>query len=319
MIVGHKKQWQYLNGLAEAGKIPHALLFCGQEGLGKRKAAIEFIKLLNCSAPDRKDKPCQSCRSCREIEKKIYPDLKIIEPPAFIQKKAGGEKGRDKEIQISQIRELEHFLSLRPFSSVIKAAVIDRCHLMTRESQSCILKTLEEPKGAALLILLSEYPRTLLPTVTSRVEKLAFFPVSPSDIEKYLRSQDIPEVKRKEIIRRSSGSPGRAIDFARNPEKLEACTQIARQITKIFSLDYASRFQYARELAQTPAKASETLELWLGHFRNLLSSQDLTPGAKPCNPAKTAGIIKKIDKILFLTSTTNVNLSLALELLMLEL
>ncbi|MBU2634891.1 DNA polymerase III subunit delta', partial [Patescibacteria group bacterium] len=140
---GHQKQWQFLKKSAELGRLPHALLFYGQEGLGKKALAIEFSKFL--------------------IKKTSPPDFILIEP-------------QGKEIQIAQIRSLIQGLSFKPYLADFKIAVINKAHLMSQESQNCFLKFLEEPTDKTYLILITEYPAMLLPTILSRVQKLRFFP-----------------------------------------------------------------------------------------------------------------------------------------------
>lgn len=298
MIIGHKKQWQYLKNLAAAQKVPHALLFAGQEALGKKTIALEFAKLLNCSAVNS---PCQKCQPCQSIRKSIYPDLRVI------------HSGDNKEIKISQIRELEQFLSLKPFVGLCKVAVIDDCHLMTLQSQSCLLKTLEEPKGNSFLILIAEHPERLLDTILSRVERLNFYPVGLEVIKAQLCSQRLPANRVEEIVKFSFGRPGRAIDFLEAPEKLKEQTKLFQKIAQLSSLDYVDRFQYAKELAENSSgQLSRILELWLRYFRSHLIEQ---PEARP----RAVKIIKTIERTLFLISTTNVNKKLALEVLMLEL
>ena len=145
MIIGHKNQWNFLKKSAELDRLSHAYLFSGENQLGKKTLAIEFVKFLNCSAKDFSEKPCQVCRNCQDVQKKAHPDFVLIEP-----------ENSHKEIQISQIRNLIWKLSLRPYSAVFKVAILDKAHSMSQEAQSCFLKLLEEPKGKALLILITE-------------------------------------------------------------------------------------------------------------------------------------------------------------------
>lgn len=147
MIEEYKKQWEFLKKSVELNRLPHALLFFGQEHLGKKKLAIEFAKSLIGS----------------DIEKGINPDFVLVEP-------AG------KEIKISQIRNLIEKLSFKPYLANFKVAIIDNAHLMTQEAQNCFLKFLEEPKDKTFLILITAYPSLLLPTILSRVQKIRFFP-----------------------------------------------------------------------------------------------------------------------------------------------
>lgn len=303
MMIGHQKQWNYLRSLAKTDKIPHALLFAGQEQLGKKAIAIEFVKLLNCQSKDFSQRPCCSCSACREIEKALYPDLWLVAPSK-------------KEIQISQIREMEKFLSMRPFRGLFKAVIIDDCHLTTSEAQSCLLKTLEEPKGRAVLILITSGPARLLPTVLSRVEKLDFCPVSSVEINKGLSQYRLSENKALKIIGHSFGRPGRAMDLLHNPEKMQKEQRYIEEIKQMSNSDYVSRFQYAKDLAAAPAELNKVLELWLWHFRNQLLLKCSTPGVEHLKARK---VLRGIEKTLFLLSTTNINPRLALEVLMLEL
>ncbi len=293
MIIGHQKQWQFLRKSLELGKLSHAYLFSGETQLGKKKFALEFAKLINGENFDFG-----------------HPDLILIEP----------YEGR--EIQIVQIRELIQKLSLKPYSAFLKVAMIDQAHLMNSEAQNCFLKTLEEPKGNTILILITEAPETLFPTIRSRCEIIKFYPVKISEIENYLESQGISKEKSKAIARLSLGRPGLAIDFLTNPQKLENQKKIIEELIKISSgkTSLSLRFQYAKDLALAP-ELSEILNIWLSYFRTLLLEQFLPPEVKkPEYPfSKLKNIIKQIQNTNFLISTKNINPRLALEILMLEL
>jgi len=293
MTIGHQKQWQFLRKSLELGKRAHAYLFSGETQLGKKKFALEFAKLINGENFDFG-----------------HPDLILIEP----------SEGR--EIQIIQIRELIQKLSLKPYSAFLKVAMIDQAHLMNSEAQNCFLKTLEEPKGNTVLILITEAPETLFPTIRSRCEIIKFYPVKISEIENYLKNQGISKEKSKAIARLSLGRPGLAIDFLTNPQKLENQKKTIEELIKISSgkTSLSLRFQYAKDLAMNP-ELSEILNIWLSYFRTLLLEQFLPPEVKkPEYPfSKLKNIIKQIQNTNFLISTKNINPRLALEILMLQL
>jgi len=306
VVLGHKKQWQFLKKLAESGKISHAYLFSGSEHLGKKKIALEFVNLING----------------KEI-KEGHPDLILIKPD------------QGKEIQISQIKELIQKLSLKPYSASFKCAILDGAHSMNQEAQNCFLKTLEEPKGKTLLILITESPEMLFPTIRSRCEIIKFFPVKTAEIESYLESQGISKEKSQEIARFSLGRPGLAIDFLNNPQKLENYKRVIKELIGISSSSLAGRFQYAEEMSKSN-NIKEILEIWLSYFRNVLLKQCSDfgtehqysfPRAKKGNfllpPSLSLGklknIISQIQNTSFLISSTNVNPRLALEILMLDL
>lgn len=311
MIIGHQKIWQFLKKSAEAGKLPHAYLFSGQEKLGKKTLAVEFAKwLLN-----------------EDIQRRQHPDFIFVEP---IKKHPETERSSVRgspvlssalmrgQIQISQIKELIRKLSLRPSLAPIKIAIIDQAHSMNTESQSCLLKTLEEPKGNALLILITEYPEALLPTILSRVQEIKFSPAKIGELEDYLKKAGINEKETAEIIKLCQLKPGEMIDLASNPQKLAAQRKAKEELIKISESDLASRFKYAKDLAEDKNNLKEVLELWLKHFRNVFI---LTANNQISKYSfdKLKKILNTIQRTIFLISKTNANPRLVLEILMLEL
>ncbi len=216
----YQKQWQFLKKTAELGKVPHAYLFYG-EAIEKKSLALEFVKLLNCENKNFNARPCQICRSCQDIEKKIHPDLALIEP-------------ENNEIKINQIRELRSRFALRSYSACFKSAIIDQAHCLNQEAQSASLKLLEEPKGDALFILITEYPEMLLPTILSRVERMRFY----SAPKKY--------------------------------QNFDYSKKIITEILEIRHQDLATRFEYAKKIAEEPQNLKERLDVWLGYFREVL-------------------------------------------------
>ncbi|MFH1423891.1 MAG: DNA polymerase III subunit [Candidatus Nealsonbacteria bacterium] len=191
------------------------------------------------------------------------------------------EPQESKEIKIFQIRELQKNLSLKSYSAPFKTAIIDKAHLLNQEAQSAFLKMLEEPKGNSLFILISEYPEMLLPTILSRVERVRFY--SPAAREK-------------------------------SKEEKEAIDEIIR----LSGQNLLSRFQYIKSLAEDSPDLKGLLDIWLSYFREVLLSV-INGKSGDYSVAKLRKILKAIQNISFLISTTNVNKRLALEILMLEL
>jgi DNA polymerase-3 subunit delta' len=308
MLIGHHRQLQYLKNLAETGKIPHALLFYGQSQLGKRTAALEFVKLISCHSALELPTPgilktpefsCSSCSSCLEIEKGIYPDLKAIGP-------------LEKEIKIAQVREVIHFLSLKPFYK-LKAVLIDQAHLMSKEAQGCLLKTLEEPPGKAILILITEQPEMLLPTVLSRVQRLSFFAVEQDELARHLVLKGAPENRARDLSMMSFGKPGRAIELLSDKERIKKEELMFQGFLTSLGSSLADSFQYVKELNQDKSfQLRETFELWLFYLRSILQKQNF-------GDLRAKKALVAVEKALFLTESTNVNSRLLLENVLLEL
>ena len=297
MIIGHQKQWEFLKRSAESGKLSHAYLFSGQEKLGKKTVALEWISLLFGQPPTR-------------IIGGGHPDFILVTPI--------GKDSARASIQISQIRDLNWRLSLKPSISQLKAAIIDQAHLMNEEAQNCFLKTLEEPKGNTVLILITEAPEFLFPTILSRCQIIKFYPVRKEEIENYLREQGISEEEVLRISQISQGRPGLAIDFL-NPQKLSQRQEKIEELIRLTNSDLTSGFQYAKKISKAP-ELKEILNIWLSYFReNLVSNLQKKRDVYFFSPKKLATILQKIQSTIFLISTTNVNPRLALEILMLEL
>ncbi len=305
-LIGHKKQQEFLEKIIISGSIPHAVMFVGQEKLGKRTIALEFAKRILGKDPSGQ-----------------YPDLILIEP-----------EGRD--IQISQIRELSRKLSLKPHSSSFKVAIINDASAMNSQAQNALLKTLEEPKGKTILILISESPNLFFPTIASRCEVIKFYPVAREEIVDFLKSKELSDKEMENIVKFSAGRPGEAIELASNKEKLKKQEDAVRELKEILSLNLAARFRYVKGLCKEPPPLAgsrpmagedgaidinEILNVWLGFFRDMLLSELAGTGKRNdfgYSAQKIEEIIKKIQEIIFLTSSTNVNKKLALETLMLE-
>jgi len=288
MIIGHQKQLDFLKKSAEMGKVPHALLFCGQAQLGKKALAIEFAKILIGENFEN------------------HPDFTLLESDSSA-----------KDIRISQIRDLIWKLSLYPYSAPYKVAVIDEAHRMNQDAQNCFLKTLEEPKGKSILILVTEHPEMLVSTVLSRVQKIRFFPVERKEIEKHIIKEGKTGDEAKYLSFLASGKPGLAIDFLKDEQKIKNQEKLISDIDKISESDFSFRFNYVKNISEQNPK--EILNIWLNHFRDLFLKRLKGGSEAKYSLPKLKKIISLIQSTDYLISTTNVNPKLAFELLLMEL
>jgi len=322
MIIGHQKQWEAIKRGWQGNSLSHALLFAGLESLGKRTFALEFVKLINCQENSEKNRPCGQCKSCKMISKLNFPDLLVVEPSK--------ESNNQSSIQISQIRKVQEFLNYKPYSSKSKVVIIDKAERMNRNAQSCLLKTLEEPKGNAILILISSYPEALLPTVYSRCELVKFFNVSREEIKAYLLKERASKEKAQALADVSQGRPGVALNLFLKPEELKKNKETLAQILEVLEADLVSRFGYINftVLKSNPIKFLEVLQNYLRcvllgkiGIDGLAGTKRLIspPGKiKDYSIERLKKIIEDIEKIHQLISSTNVNSKLALEVLLME-
>ncbi len=308
MFVGHQKQWRLLENSLERKKLPHALLFYGQEKVGKKKLALDLAKYINCQGSE---KPCNSCRNCQDIEKGIFPDFVLIGPAP-----------KQARIQIAEIRDAVKKLSLKPYSSSMRIAVIDQAHLMTADAQGCFLKFLEEPKGDSLIILITEYPETLLPTIRSRIQKIGFYPVDSSEIKKYLQKKGVNEKRAETLSLVCGGKTGIACDLLENPDILEKRKNFIKDLVFLSKGDMAAKFNYAKDLFKNSESGlQEILDAWMRYLRKILLAE-VVEGKKDnllkYSLSELRKIISLIQQTKFLVSTTNVNPRLAFEILLME-
>jgi len=293
-LIGHEKQWKLLNQSVNSDRLAHAYLFTGQEKLGKKTLALEFAKQI----------------LKEDIAKKQHPDFIYIEP-------------EEKEIKISQIREFIWRLSLKSYSGLKKVAIIDQAQSMNSEAQNCFLKTLEEPKGDTVIILVTAFPQTLLPTILSRCEELRFYPISAEKIIKYLQTKNIAEKEVAEIARLSLGRPGIAVEIAADPIKLSQQKQIVKDLLQMISLPLANRFGYVKTMPESPRELEKIINTWVWYLRSRfidrLAGGKATPGLQAKSISQLAGILKTCQDTQFLLTKTNASPRLALEILMMEL
>ena len=159
--------WQRLHAAHRAGRLPHALLFTGAEGLGKSRFAAAFAQSLLCEALSDSGQPCGKCRGCHLCQVGNHPDYKRIEP-----EEAG------KAIKIDTIRAYVDKGVLTTQSEGYKVVVIEPADAMNNAAANSLLKTLEEPVPWTIIILVSSCPGRLPATVRSRCQRITF-PVPP--------------------------------------------------------------------------------------------------------------------------------------------
>jgi len=289
LIIGHKNQREFLKKSLNNSRMSHAYLFSGLDALGKKEIALEFAQLVN-------------------KQKKDSPDIMIIKP--------------ELSIGISQIEDMQKRLFLKPFSAPYKIAIIDEAEKMTIHAQNCLLKTLEEPKGQAIIILISSRPETLLETIISRVQSLKFYPLSKKEMKDFLKEK-VSGSELEKLMFISEGRPGRAVNFLKDSQKMDDLWKMFNDIENIIKSDIGFRFKYINDFLDKE-NSEEFLNIFLKYFRLILLSKisGIEMGYKFKNNfsiQKIQEIIKLSERINFLIIKTNVNKRLALETLFLNL
>ena len=269
MVIGHQKQWEFLKRKFELNQLSHAYLFTGAEGIGKKLFAKEFSELIGCK----------------------FPDLMIVSEA----NKKDEKFGDGGEIKISQIREVQNFLSYKSYNGGFKIVIIDEAEKMNLEAQSCFLKTLEEPKGQTILFLVSSKPDMLLPTIFSRCQTVKFF-----------KPKNLPE----------------------NSEKSAREQELLKGLLVVIGADLAEKFKYVKAIDFEKQSASEIVDVLQRYLRHLLLLKIGLPAKAGTEKSsaffdkytvsKIKEIIKLTEEINFKITTTNANPKLALEVLLMQ-
>ena len=198
-VRGHERAIAYLRRGAEANRLAHAFVFTGAAGIGKRMVARALALGLHCETTPFD--ACGTCNACHTITAGTHPDVRVVDGPA--------EGKRD--ISIEQVRELQRELGFRSLSRHPKVGIIDEAQQLTQQAQNALLKTLEEPNGASVLVLVTTQASALLPTILSRCQRLAFAPLPTADVVAILEAHGRPRAEAAALAAYANGSPGTAL------------------------------------------------------------------------------------------------------------
>lgn len=206
LLRGHDGIVEGFRTALKEGRLPHALLFCGPEGVGKRLCARLLAQSLLCERRREGElDPCGLCQDCAMVKGGTHPDLLEL-----------GKPEDRTELPIAVIRQLCLDLGLKPARGARRIAIVDDADDLSEEAANAFLKTLEEPPPGSVLILLGTSPELQLDTIRSRCRVVNFAPLSAHDLAAVLIEQEIaanPE-EAERLAKEGEGSVGRARGLA---------------------------------------------------------------------------------------------------------
>jgi len=210
---------------------PHALLLIGPRGSGKTTLALDLAAGLLCNAADPAARPCRACAACRKVEHGNHPDVHRIMP-----------EGAGDQIRLAQVTGLVSELALLPMEGRRRLAIISAAQRMNPDAQNALLKTLEEPVGAATIVLCADDQAAILPTVVSRAARLRLGPVAIPVVEALIVEQGIADAPRARIAALAAGGlPGLAMTIAAHPESTLVADRLLRQLLDLLGADRRTR------------------------------------------------------------------------------
>ncbi len=166
-VVGHGRILERLRRCLAAGRLSHAYLFVGPQGVGKSTVARAFAQAVVCT--DEPAEGCGACEGCVRAAAGSHPDVHVVEPDGLA-------------VKIEQVRSLQESLAYRPAVASRSVAILPEAERLTLQASNALLKTLEEPPGRTVLVLVAPAASLLPATVVSRCERVAFAPMPAEEL-----------------------------------------------------------------------------------------------------------------------------------------
>ena len=349
-FLGNVKAVAAVRHMLAAGRVPHALLFTGLDGVGKKTLALMLAKALICER--RQDDFCGECPRCRKAEEMfaatrqdlatrreikdagrrveglIYFDLQLVEPLT-------------RYILIEQVRQLRNVAYTHPFEFPNRVFIIDQAQAVHWQAVDLLLKVLEEPPETTTLILVCPNAYEMRPTIRSRCRRVQFLPIDEPTLNKVLAEEHrVPKAQRELVARLAGGSVVKAKsfdlqDFQRKRRPwLDFLDSVGGKAARSVGLPkWKMLFDSTKALADDRDDFEDTLRIGYSLLRDLMQmlvgqaesnvrNVDLLPRLKAWAPELGLAGIEMLKNGLdqaYRLQTRNVNQRLGLEALALEL
>ena len=338
-IIDQERPIRILTALLYRGTLPHALLFTGIAGVGKKAAAIELARACNCvkrnsgGRPKLKKNrenrgnctndlnlsigPCGSCKSCRKIRAGNHPDI--------IQVKPAGPY-----IKIAQVRALCNTLAMKPYEAKTRVVIIYDAQTMNPAAGNALLKILEEPPQRTILILIAAQTQDLLPTIVSRCQQIRFNPIAKKTLEQLLvEEHGIEPQEARSIATMANGSLSQAAAMYK-ANWINRRNWILQEISKLSLRSTNHILAFAERLSKDKETVLESLEVMKSWLRDLVMAtyapakilnQDIAEAIrKMAQNTSTASLLSKIDLVQKTQNSiqANTNVRLALEVMLMK-
>lgn len=253
-IIGHQWAVDLLARRLAGGRMGHAYLFTGPEGVGKSTLVTRLAQAINCTG---ESPPCGRCRACGLIERGLHPDIHVV-------------RAENRSIKIEQIRDLQSSLTLRPLEVRYRVAAILDFQKITPAAADALLKTLEEPPSDVRMFITAHVAEALPHTIVSRCQVIPLRPVPVSQIEAALHHHlDIPAGEAATLAHLSGGRPGWALSAARDPERLARRAGIIDDLLAVLRDNRSGRFDYVERIYRLD-NLDEILDVWRSWWRDVL-------------------------------------------------
>ncbi len=257
-ILGHEAVKINLQKAIKYNRVSHGYLIVGEEGMGKKTLADAFALSLLCEKGGTEG--CMACHACKQMLSKNHPDCIYVthEKPVSI----GVEDIR---------KQVNGTVGIRPYSSEYKVYIIDEAEKMTGQAQNALLKTIEDPPGYAVILLLATSQEAFLPTILSRCVKLSLKPLKDSVIKEYLLGRmEVKEQEADVYAAFARGNLGKAISLASSEDFKLLYSELLYLLKQIKQMDIGEMLNYIRRLREENIDLNECLEFMQLWYRDVL-------------------------------------------------
>jgi DNA polymerase-3 subunit delta' len=259
-IAGHGLLKKLIQRLIRARTLPHAMLFHGPSGLGKRSFSYAVAKFINCTG-EQGSATCL-CNVCSKIARGTFIDLTVLRP-----------EGSGRVIKIEKIRALQEQAYITPTESEKKIVLFLDAERMSVGAANSLLKILEEPPKHLIMILTTTNPHNLLPTTRSRCMPFRFSPLPTKELMAWLMENhdiDAPLAELASLL--SEGRPGNALEVV-SGEFTRRRDELIRELNLLDRHGFPSVFRVAGKIVENAGNLSVALNDLLIWYRDLLVSR----------------------------------------------
>jgi DNA polymerase III subunit delta' len=254
--------WQRWVGLRT--RMPHAILLKGAQGTGKFDFAMNLAQAVLCEKPLADGLACDDCPSCHWFIQEAHPDFRLLQPDALSETEDDDERDTSKkkkpsrQISVDQVRSLSDFAHLSAHRGGHRVVLIHPAETMNANAANALLKTLEEPSGQMLIILVSHKPQQLLPTILSRCLIISAPSPTPAESMAWLQQQGIKNPD--SLLAQACFAPLGAVRLAQEPAAAGEYSRFLQEIRQPARFDV---FALAEQLQKIePMQVIHWLQQW---------------------------------------------------------
>jgi DNA polymerase III subunit delta' len=270
-IIGHDTALDQLARAAHTGRVNHAYLFTGPDGIGRFTLARTFAQALVCTR-SVDERPCQECSACRRVREGIFPDVTLLSLET--QAENEGKDSRNTVISIESVREMRASVSMRPMEAQWRVAIIKDVDRLSLNAYDALLKTLEEPPPFVVILLIATEFAALPETIRSRCRHISLEPVPRDIVAAELERRGVAPDRAVLVARLTRGRIGKAIELAGDDDALNERRDRVDAALEMIG-DPLSALAEARRMADLfrrgqRDRVNADLDLLIGLWRDLL-------------------------------------------------